>query len=158
MPRGRSSSTYQVRAKFRAPLGFVFRWCTDYTPTDAKYEAEGYERRIVRRSAREVVYEDLESTKQGWSWSHHVVRLLPPNRWYSNSVGSHRSIRLDYRLTPLPGGSTQLTLTARRTPYGLGTKNPTKAEWERSVALAWKRFGRALERDFRRAASRHPRK
>lgn len=157
MPRRRSSTTYQVRAEFRAPLEFVYRWCTDYTPSDAKYETEKYQRRIIRRSPREVVYEDLESTKQGWSWSRHIVRLSPPNRWHSDSVGSHRSIRLDYRLARLPRGSTRLTLTAHRTPYGIGTKNPPKSEWERSVRLTWKRFGRALERDYRKAGSR-PRK
>jgi len=152
MPRGRSSSTYRVQVEFRAPLEFVYRWCTDYTTRDAKYEAESYQRRIFHRSPRKVVYEDLESTKHGWSWSHHVVRLLPPNRWHSDSVGSHRSIRLDYRLTRRPYGSTRLTLTAHRTPCGVGTKNPTRSDWERSVRLTWKRFGRVLERDFRRAS------
>lgn len=154
MPRDRSSSTYQVEARFRAPLEFVYRWCTDYTTGDAKYEAESYQRRIIRRSRREVVYEDLADSRQGWTWSRHVVRLQPPNRWHSDSVGSHRSITLDYRLSRLPGGYTRLTLTAQRSPCGVGAKNPSKSQWERSVGLAWKRFGRALERDFRKT---HPR-
>jgi len=141
---------YEVRATFDAPLKFVYRWCTDYTPRDARLEEENYERRLLRRSRTEVVYEDLEELNRGWYWTRHVVRLRPPNRWHSDSVGSHRAISLDYRLSRLPGNRTQLTLTARRRPYGIGGKNPPKSEWERSVAGSWKKFGRALERDYKR--------
>jgi hypothetical protein len=158
MARGWPRPTYQVRAEFRAPLEFVYRWCTDYTATDARYEGEGYQRRILQRSRRTVVYEDLDEIQRGWYWSRHVVRLMPPDRWHSDSVGSHREIALDYRLSRLPGGRTRLVLTGRRRPYGVGGKNPPKAEWERSVGEAWVKFGRALERDFRKSRARSPRK
>jgi len=154
MPERWPGPSYKVRAVFQAPLDFVYRWCTDYTPQDARYEGEAYTRRILKSSPREVVYEDLESTKQGWFWTHHEVRLMPPNRWHSDSVGSHRAYSLDYHLTRLPGDRTQLTLTARRRPYGIGGKNPPKSQWEPSVALAWKHFGRSLERDYRKIAAR----
>ncbi len=146
--------TYEVTRTFRAPLEFVYTWCTDYTPDDARHEGEKYERQIIRRSPREVIYEDLEGSKDGWFWTRHVVRLLPPNRWHSDSVGSHRAYSLDYRLTRLPGNRTQLILRARRRPYGIGGKNPPKAAWERSVATSWKRFARVLERDYRKSSSR----
>jgi len=149
--------TYEVRAKFRAPLDFVYQWCTDYTPQDARYEQEKYQRRILRRNSREVIYEDLEETKQGWFWSRHVVRLHPPNRWHSDSVGSHRAFALDYKLTKLPGNRTQLTLKARRRPYGIGGKNPSKSQWERSVARSWRIFGRVLERDYDRSRGKRGR-
>ena len=124
---------------------------------DAQYESEEYERRVLRRTPQEVVYEDLETMPAGWAWARHVVRLFPPNRWHSDSVGSHRMIALDYRLSRLPKGRTQLVLTARRRPYGLGTKNPAKATWERQVTTGWKRFGKALERDYRKAGGRRAR-
>jgi hypothetical protein len=151
MPPPWPPPAYEVRCEFRAPLEFVYRWCTDYTPQDARYEAEQYERRILLRSRRKVVYEDLEDTPEGWVWSRHVVRLAPPNRWHSDSVGSHRSYSLDYRLYRLPAGRTRLVLTARRRPTSIGGKNPSKSAWERSVGEAWHRFSRALERDFRKA-------
>jgi hypothetical protein len=150
--------SYEVRAVFQAPLDFVYRWCTDFTPHDARYEAEEYTRRILSRSAREVVYEDLESSKQGWFWSHHVVRLMPPNRWHSDSVGSHRAVSLDYRLSRLPGDRTELILRARRRPYGVGGKNPPKSGWEGPVAQSWKNFGRSIERDYRKVAARRGRR
>lgn len=147
--RRSSATSYEVRTILRAPLEFVYRWCTDYTAEDARYESETYQRRILRRSPREVVYEDLENTRRGWVWARHVVRLLPPDRWCSDSVGSHRTIALDYRLSPLPGDRTLLVLRARRRPYGIGGRNPAKSEWERSVGRSWARFARSLERDFR---------
>jgi hypothetical protein len=147
---------YEVRATFRAPLDFVFQWCTDYTPEDARYEAEEYERRILKRTSREIVYEDLEAAKDGWFWSRHVVRLKPPNRWHSDSVGSHRAYSLDYRLSKLPSGGTELVLRALRRPYGVGGRNPPKSQWERSVSIMWKKFGRALERDYRKTARIRP--
>ena len=145
---------YEVKARFRAPLEFVYRWCTDYTPDDARYEGEKYERRILSRSRRAVVYEDLERLKDGWFWTHHVVRLMPPNRWHSDSVGSHRSYWLDYRLARLPDDGTELTLRARRRPSGIGGPNPAKAKWEKDVASTWRRFGRVLERDYRKSLRR----
>jgi len=146
--------TYRVVATFHAPLDFVYRWCTDYTPQDARHEGEHYVRKILRRSPRQVIYEDLEESKAGWFWTRHVVRLSPPRRWHSDSVGSHRAYSLDYVLRTLPGDRTELTLTARRRPYGIGGKNPPKAKWERSVGVSWKHFGRALERDYRKSRAR----
>lgn len=158
MARSWPRPTYRVEAEFRAPVEFVYRWCTDYTADDAAYEGEAYERRILHRSRRAVVYEDLEDTPEGWSWSRHVVRLTPPDRWHSDSVGSHREIALDYRLMRLPGGRTRLVLTAHRSPCGVGGRNPPKAEWERSVGKIWMRFGRALERDYRKSQVKTPKK
>jgi hypothetical protein len=157
MPQLWPGPSYEVRATFRAPLGFVYRWCTDYTPKDARYERDEYDRRILHRSPREVIYEDLYSTKQGWVWSRHVVRLFPPNRWHSDSVGSHRAASLDYRLSRLPGNRTQLTLKAHRRPYGIGAKNPPKSQWERYVAKSWKNFGQALEQEYKRVGSKRAR-
>src|SRR5688572_1520356 len=54
---------YRIRVAFRVPLDFAFAWCTDYTPDDAKLEGESYRRKIIERTARRVVLEDLEETK-----------------------------------------------------------------------------------------------
>lgn len=158
MPSKWPSPKYEVRATFRAPLKFVYDWCTDYTPKDAKLEGEDYERRILRQTSREVVYEDLAETPEGWLWSRHVVRLHPPNWWHSDSFGSHRIYSLDYRLSELPGNRTQLTLTARRRPAGVGGPNPSKSTWERSVGKSWRTFGRFLEKDFQKTRSKRRRR
>jgi hypothetical protein len=153
MPQRWTGDHYQVRSTLKAPLPFAYRWCTDYTANDARYTKEGYERRILRRSRREVVFEDLYDTKTGWIWIHRVVRMHPPARWHADSVGSDRALSVDYRLSRLSADRTLLTIQARRRPYGIGTKNPPKLQWERSVAALWEKFGRALERDYRKSAA-----
>jgi hypothetical protein len=145
-----SDGRYVLRFDFDAPLEFVYRWCTDYTPEDGKLDGDDYARRIVRRSSREVVYEDLADFDGGWFWSHHVVRLEPPSHWHSESVGSHRRYSLDYRLTKLPGNRTRLTMRAHRRPFGVGGKNPSQRSWQHDTTLSWKTYGRALERDYRK--------
>src|SRR5438309_936549 len=43
---------YRIRVSFRAPIDFVFAWCTDYTPGDAALEKETYQRKIIERTPR----------------------------------------------------------------------------------------------------------
>ena len=42
MPGRGAVSTYEEKVTLRAPLPFVYRWCTDYTPQDARYEKDDY--------------------------------------------------------------------------------------------------------------------
>jgi hypothetical protein len=150
MATRRQTRRYEVRATFRAPLPFVYRWCTEYTSGDGRYSGEGYQRRILSRSNREVVFEDLYDTRNGWIWIHRTVQLLPPDRWHADSVGSDRRLSVDYRLSSLPGERTQLTIRARRSTYAIGTTNPPRPDWERAVAQNWQRFACVLEREYSR--------
>ncbi len=146
---GGPSRTYRYRITFRAPLPFVYRWCTDYQSADPKLEGEEYERRILRRSRGTVVYEDLQPTPRGWVWARHVVTLRPPNHWHSDSVGNYRNYRLEYDLRRLPDGSTELRFRGTRTPTSLSSKNPTAREFQQSMDAGWVRFRRHLEREYR---------
>jgi hypothetical protein len=150
-------TTYRYRIAFNAPLPFVFRWCTDYQPSDARLEHESFHRRILERGRRRVVYEDLEEVAGGWSWRRHVVTLDPPNHWHSKSVGNYRDIELDYALRELPGGRTELRFLGHRRPAVLGGANPTVREFGRSMDASWRLFRKELERDYLRSRPR-PRK
>ena len=149
MPKLTAPSIYEFRKRFRAPLPYVFAWCTDYTPKDSRLEGEEYTRRILRRNRRKVVYEDLDEGPDGWMWSHMEVDLHPPNHWHANAVGSHREWSIDYRLFPLKDGSTELWFRGKRRATALAGKNPPKARFERDLLRMWGNFGRALERDYR---------
>jgi hypothetical protein len=142
---------YRIRLSFDVPLDFAFAWCTNYSPEDGKLEGESYRRKVVERTARRVVFEDLEETKEGWIWSREVVRLYPPNRWHTDGVGNHRDVMADYVLTRLPDGRTQLDLRWRRRPRNPAAAKLTKAGRETSARRAWKRFRAAMERDYRRS-------
>jgi hypothetical protein len=154
VPKPSPEARYEVGATLQAPLEFVFRWSTDYTPKDSRYSGEGFERRILRRSARRVEFEDLYDTPTGWIWIRRVVRLWPPDHWRADSMGNDRILSVDYRLSELPGDRTQLTIRARRRPFGIGRRNPPKATWERSVSAGWAGYGRALQRDYARGEPR----
>jgi hypothetical protein len=140
---------YHIRVTFRAPVDYVFAWCTDYTPEDGRLEGETYARKVIERTKRQVIFEDLEETKTGWDWGRDVVTLRPPNRWHMNGVGNHRDVEADYRLQALPDGRTELDLRWRRRPKGPETSKLTKAQREASSSRAWKMFAAALERDFK---------
>ncbi len=137
-------------------MSFVLRWCTDYSPEDSRLEGEKFRRQILERSRGRVVYEDLDATSGGWMWSRWTVTIRPPGRWHGKAVGNYRGWDVDYRLKPLPGDRTQLTLRGRRTPLLLGAKNPPKAELERELGDSWKKFGRALEADYRKSRRARP--
>ena len=149
--RGWTGPEYRICVTFRVPLKFAFGWCTDYTPQDASLEGESYERKVVERTHRRVVFEDLEESEGGWIWSRDVVTLRPPNRWHMDGSGNRWEVTADYVLTGLPNGRTQLALRWRRRPSVPERERPTKAEREASTTRAWKRFGAAMERDYRRS-------
>ena len=145
------SPEYRILVTFRVPLDFAFAWCTDYTPQDASLEGEAYERKIVERTRRRVVFEDLEESAFGWIWGRDIVTLLPPNRWHMDGAGNRRDVTADYVLTRLPDGRTLLDLRWRRRPRVPEAKSLTKAQREAEARIAWKRFGAAMERDYRRS-------
>ena len=147
--RGWTGPEYRICVTFRVPLKFAFGWCTDYTPQDASLEGESYERKVVERTPRRVVFEDLEESEGGWIWSRDVVTLRPPNRWHMDGIGNRRDVTADYLLTSLPTGGTRLDLRWRRRPNVPGAGKLTKAQREASALRSWKRFASAMERDYR---------
>jgi len=140
---------YEFRSRFRAPISFVYAWCTDYSPEDPRLEEEEFTRRILERTRRRVTYEDLYDEPTGWRWSRYVVSLRPPRRWHADVVGSHRTWSIDYVLSERPGDATELHFRGVRRSTALAGKNPPKAELENELREMWRKFGRALERDFR---------
>ncbi len=146
------TTTYRFRTTFSAPLPFVFRWCTDYDPADPRLEGESYRRKILERTRRRVVYEDLEETSSGWVWARHVVTLRPPAHWHSDSVGNRRLFRLEYDLRTLEDGRTELLFVGTRTPVLTGAKNPSARDFDRSMKHGWDRFRKQLEREYRAAS------
>ncbi len=137
-----------VAVTFDVPLDFAYAWCTDYTPQDAALEGEAYERKVIERTPKRVVFEDLEQGESGWIWARNVVTLRPPNRWHAEGTGSHREMTADYALTELPDGRTKFELHWWRKPTTLGKKIP-RAQREKETTEAWKRFAMAMEKDYR---------
>jgi hypothetical protein len=145
---------YHVSTTLRVPIAFAYRWCTDFRPDDAAREGESYERRILERGPRRVVYEDLEWTGAGWRWARHVVTLKPPTRWRTDSVGNYRVLAVDYSLSALGPDKTRFSMVWRRKASPLAGKPPARNTVERSTLAAWRLFAKSMERDYRKRRSR----
>ena len=139
---------------FRVPLPFAYRWCTDYRPEDGRLSGEGFERRVLRRSRRRVVLEDLWWEADGWRWRRNEVTLSPPDRWSTDSPGNVRVAHLDYRLTPVTERSCFLDLVMRRRPGARDPRQPSKQELERELETLWGHYRRAMEREYRHSVDR----
>ncbi|MCI4358796.1 MAG: hypothetical protein L3J99_07240 [Thermoplasmata archaeon] len=142
---------YRMSVEFAAPIRFVFRWCTDYQPGDDRRSGDRFERRILSRSARRVLYEDLWWERDGWRWRRNDVTLQPPDRWSSDSIGNVREAQIEYRLTPLAGGRTRLNLRMLRRPTRRVKRQPPKRELEEELIEMWGKYRRSLEADYRRS-------
>ena len=142
---------YHVRMRFDVPLEFAYRWCTDYRGDDATHSKERFDRRVLRRTRREVVMEDLWSEGRGWGWRRSVVTLAPPNRWHADSYGSFRDASIDYALTRGAPDRTRFDLSMRRRPSAAFPHQPSRAALEGELREMWTNYGRAMLRDYRRA-------
>jgi hypothetical protein len=138
-----------TRVVFDAPLPFVFRWCTDYSPIDPKLEGEAFTRRVIERGRRRVVFEDIQAMESGWSWARYTVTLLPPDRWHMDSVGNMRHVVGDYTLASTSDGRTRFELRYRREPGLVKFRRVPKKERGPEDLRIWRNFKRALERDYR---------
>lgn len=142
-------AVYAIRHVFKVPADFAYAWCTDYTDLDPKLAGEEGARRVLSKTPRRVVYEEMTPTPEGWAWSRYTVTLKPPHAWSAKAVGNYRTWQLEYRLRPRSDGTTEFTLRGRRRPAMLGTKNPARATLERELLTLWRRLGRAMEREYR---------
>jgi hypothetical protein len=149
---------YHAEVDFDAPRDFAFRWCTDYQADDATLSKEKFERRILSRSSRRIVFEDVGWTPTGWIWRHTVTTLRPPGRWHAESFGSFRTGVMEYSVVPLPGHRCRFSLTFRRRPSEVHPDQPTQQQLDRELLRMWTNYGRALERDYRASRGRRVRR
>ncbi len=148
MPRW-PAPAYRVSVVFRAPLDYVFRWCTDYRSNDGTRGGRPFVRRLRSRTRNTIVLQDLWTTPDGWYLNQNRTTLFPPNRWHVDSYGNHRTLSIDYTLSELPGDRTRLDMLFRRRPTVMYPKQPSRRAYEGDLTSMWRNFARSLERDYR---------
>ena len=138
---------YRVSKTFNAPLGFVYKWCTDFQENDPKMVGSKGRRKIIERSNSRVVWRVISKGEKGYEGVR-VVWLKPPNAWHLDTCGD-RSQQGDYKLTRL--GKTRTRLDMK---FSLAYANAKKVEprksWEAGLSSNWDSYGRYLERDYQR--------
>ena len=73
--------TYKVSKTFKAPLDYVFGWCTDFREDDGKMTGSKSKRTFLERTDKRIVwaveYKEKGKTKEGIR----VVWLRSPDSW-----------------------------------------------------------------------------
>jgi hypothetical protein len=138
--------TYKVSKTFRAPLDYVFRWCTDFREDDGKMTGSKAKRIFLERSAKRIVWISEFKEKGKAKEGVRVVWLQPPNSWTLDTCGDQREIG-EYNLTQKGKNKTRLDMKFQ---IGFESKDEVedKKKWEKEVTEEWEIFGRHLENDY----------
>jgi len=141
------AKTYKVSKTFNAPLRFVFAWCTDFRGDDLKMLGSKNTRNIHEKTERRVIWTVEGKTQATGTDPVRVVWLHPPDSWHLETCGDGSEVG-DYKLTAIGKNKTRLDMAFTET-YGSKKGIPSKAELKAEAVDHWKKYGKALERDFK---------
>ena len=153
-----------VSRTIRAPLRFVYDWCTDYRESDPKviFGSKSKRKMLVKNKDR-VIYVQNYASRDKPTSAVEVITLHPPNIWHLDSIvvsltGSRvigvESYEVgDYVLTSLGPRKTKLVMKFMEN-YEI-SKAPTKADDVALTHRVWDKIVPALERDYARKTKRH---
>jgi hypothetical protein len=137
----------QVSKTIKAPIKYVYEWCTDFRSNDGKFSKTRHKvihvgsDRVVRIIERVT---PIESPKVAVE----LVRLIPPYAWHKDQIGVTDLDSMDYKLAGLGSGLTRLTLSI--TERWMTRKHPTRSQWVRNANKYWDSLVAALEEDYRK--------
>jgi hypothetical protein len=152
-PRKRHTTlrTLQFHKLVRAPLPFVFRWCTDYREDDDRITSDIYQYRariVLREPDRIVRIITVPGHDRNRSTDVEIISLQPPDRWHLYKFSVTDDKRGRYRLTPRGPNATLIQMHFRekwkvRNP-------PSRARYRALFNRVWDRYVSEMERDYRR--------
>lgn len=138
--------TYHVSKTFRAPLDFVFAWCTDFREGDNKMTGSKSKRKILEKTEKRILwiveYKEKGETREGVR----VVWPHPPDSWHLDTCGDGKELG-EYRLSPKGKNKTRLDMEFRIT-YDDKDEIEDKDEWEKETRELWDIFAWYLEKDY----------
>ena len=140
--------TFHVSKLIRAPLRFVYNWCTDYRETDPQLTGSKSKRAILLKTKHRVVYTVSYRNRGKPRSAVDVVTLHPPNWWHLDFVGDDDDETGDYTLTPLGASKTRLDMTFTERYKIRGA--PSKAQDTKSTHVFWDKLVAGLEKDYSR--------
>jgi hypothetical protein len=108
---------YTHAVTFKAPIKFVYGWCTDYQESDPQIIGANYRRIILEKSKKKVVY---ASCKVGYDGSPklavRIVSLFPSKfSWHLDYIAEEDLETGEYRLTKLGKELTRLGMRFKNT-------------------------------------------
>lgn len=135
--------------KIRAPLDFVYNWCTDFRIDDPKITGSNSKRLVLEKSRDRAIYVALNNKidDYGRGGRIYLVKMEPPNTWRLQAHGNGFDTIGEYQLTRISSKDTQLRITFTHTYYDKSVM-PTKVEKEMDSKRSWTKYVNALEKDF----------
>jgi hypothetical protein len=140
------SHTFKVSKIIKAPLRYVYNWCTDYREDDPKITGTTTKRKILLRTKNRVIYTSNYVTNGKARTAVNVVTLYPPKAWHLDFIGDEDDEIGDYNLKALNPRLTKLQM--KFTEHYKTPNVPTKAQDIAHTREIWDKYVVALERDY----------
>jgi hypothetical protein len=142
------SHSFRISKVIRAPLGFVYEWCTDYRESDTKITGSKAKRKILLKTSRFVIYTSSYKSRGKSMTGVNIVSLHPPKRWHLDFLGDEDDETGQYRLTSLGRRKTRLDMSFTEHYKIRGA--PTKSQDMKHTNEIWEKYVSALEREYAR--------
>jgi hypothetical protein len=141
----------RVACRIRAPLRYVYAWCTDYRTDDGQFSTRvpKLRYRVLRLSPHRVLRVRLAPNRRAEPYiAVDLVRLRPPAAWHMDQLDETDHQSIDYRLVAIDRTTTELRLLI--TERWLTPDHPDPRQLRAQVRRTWTRFGTAIEERYRR--------
>jgi hypothetical protein len=139
--------TYKASQTFKAPLDFVFQWCTDFREDDGQMIGSNAKRTFLERTDKRVVwtvdYKEKGKQREGFR----VVWLHAPDSWSLDTCGDKREIG-EYKLTPKGKNKTRLDMKFWQT-FDSKDDVTDQKKWQKDVDEEWGIFAENLVKDYK---------
>jgi len=139
-------NSFEVTKIIRAPLKFVFEWCTDFREDDAEILGSNNKIQIAEKNESQVIRLVESDTKFGVIKNRQVITLNPPNKWHVERVGDEANISGDYELTE-SNSHTNLKMNFRH-EYNMPEFVQTTEKRRERFGMMWDNIIKALENDY----------
>jgi hypothetical protein len=151
-PRHRIYGTQRIHVAktVRAPLKYVYDWCTDYRSDDGRFARSPPrpQYRVVKLSAGRLLRIRLTDTSRADpEVAVDLVRLTPPDAWHTDQIDEGDLETVDYRLTTLGPQRTRLDLLI--TERWLTPRHPSREELRERAGRSWDRYVAEIESRYR---------
>jgi hypothetical protein len=139
---------YKHSAILKAPIKFVYDWCTDFQESDPQLWGENYRRIILEKSKKRVVYASYKPDGDGKQRLAVSLVLLFPTRysWHLDYFAEEDLETGEYKLTRLEKELTRLDLVLKNT-WKSGPSS-TRESFESGTKSVWDQYRLALEKDY----------
>jgi len=150
-PRG-SVQVTRYRKLIRAPLPFVFRWCTDFREDDNRITDSIYHYRaeiLLREPSRIVRLITVPGRERNRATDVEIISVHPPDRWRLEKLSVTDDEVGHYRLTSRGPALTALEMRFRK--RWKVSRLPDQDRYRRLFHTVWDRYVSVIESEYRRS-------